>query len=131
MVEIRAYDDSIYDDIIFMLNTQSFDVSHVPKESMPAIGFVTYADGAPSAAGFLRRVEGGFAQLDGLVTNANLSGDIRSSSIDLVVENLLSEAKRLNLKGIIAFSRDTNTLIRAAAFGFKDIDQRVIVMSFV
>lgn len=101
-------------------------------DEMPAIGFVVYHDHIMTAMGFIRMVEGGYGQLDGLVTNPKQSPEIRSVSIDLLVSRLIYEAKEMELKSLIAFSKDKNTLLRSTTHGFvSQDDQHVIVLPLV
>lgn len=100
----------------------------VPEPSdMPEHGFVAYDEGQPVAAGFLRRVEGNYALVDSLVTNPDAPGVVRNQAIDMVVKHLLFKAKRLGLKHLIAFSVDTNTLMRSERHGFVRIPHAVII----
>jgi len=60
----------------------------------------------PVPAGFLRRVEPCYAQIDTLVSNAYCGSIMRHEGISKVVDALLADAKRLKLKGIIAHTAD-------------------------
>lgn len=103
--------------------------AHMPgNEEMPAIGFVAYAEEHPVAAGFIRRVEGGLGQLDGLTTNPWMPADLRSRGIDFVVETIIDEAKGLGIKNLMAFTSEPNVLIRSAKFGFVQSNHVVIAL---
>lgn len=82
--------------------------------------------GHPIACGFLRRLEGGFAQIDTLTSNKHFGSKIRHEGIVVVVDALILEAKRLKLTGILALTSDQGILDRAKALGFHDIPQYVI-----
>lgn len=97
----------------------------LPRE-YPAIGFIAYEGTYPIAAGFLRLVEGGTAILDSLVTNPAQSSELRSKSIDLVVENLIKKGKELGLSGIIAYTIEPNVLRRSTKHGFQELPHKVI-----
>ena len=116
----------------FMLESQSYlGITDIANDSLPAIGFVAIESGkayrVPVAAGFLRRVEGGFAQLDTLMSNAMRPAEIRHEAISMVVEELISEAKKLNLHGILATSKDESTIMRALALGFHVVEEQKLI----
>ncbi len=87
------------------------------------------ASGERLATAFLRMVEGGFAQLDGLCTNPAQPGEVRSQAIDKVVEHVISEAKSMGLKNIHAFSMDKNTLVRSLKHGFTATPHAMIALN--
>ncbi len=105
--------------------------SYLPSDDeMPAIGYVAYDKGYSVSMGFLRRVEGGFAQLDSLTTNPEASSNQRDIGIDLVVTQLIGKAKELKIKGIICTTRADGILKRAVdRFGFTALSDSVIALS--
>lgn len=78
--------------------------------------------------GFLRMVEGGYAQIDGLTSNANLSAPLRNAGVSTVVDALLDKAKSMKLKGIISFTQDNSVIRRAKLLGFRALQHTVIVL---
>lgn len=103
-------------------------ISTVNMQTLPKIGYIALLNKQPIAAGFLRRVEGGYAQLDTLVSNPYYGSLIRHEGIDKVVKALIDDAKDLKLHGIIAFSSDSGVLSRAETLGFTQINQSLIVL---
>lgn len=96
-------------------------------DELPELGFISFYNGIPVSAIFLRNVEGsGYGMIDSMVTDPRVDAEVRDCSNDLVVEKLLKEAKRLNYKKIIAFSTDKMTLTRANAFQFNVLPHSVI-----
>ena len=95
-------------------------------KTLPKIGYIAYLGKHPIAAGFLRRVEGGYAQLDTLVSNAHFGSQIRHKGIEMVVDTLLQDAKDLKLHGVIGFTNDPGILKRANSIGFKTLPQSLI-----
>jgi len=81
---------------------------------------------APIAAGFLRRVEGNYAQIDTLVSNPYFGSVIRHDGIKLVVDQLFEDAKALDVQTIIAFTGDEGILQRSKLLGFQVIPQQLI-----
>lgn len=112
-----------------MLKSQNYlDISHIEMQTLPKVGYITLLNDQPIAAGFLRRVEPHFAQLDTLVSNAYFGSQVRHEGINLVVAELLADAKRLKLKGIIALTEDKGILKRAKSLGFHTVEHTVIAL---
>ena len=95
---------------------------------LPQIGYIVEKDSYAVASGFLRVIEGNVAMLDSLVTHADCTPVDRDTAIDMVVQALISKAKELNIKQIIAFSRDKNTLERSLRHGFVRQDHAFIAL---
>lgn len=103
-------------------------ISTVNMQTLPKIGYLALLNKQPIAGGFLRRVEGGYAQLDTLVSNPYYGSLIRHEGIDKVVKALIEDAKDLKLHGIIAFSNDIGVLNRAETMGFTQLNHTLIVL---
>ena len=111
-----------------MLDWLAIRNHYLPSEDeMPTVGFVAKLDESPVAMGFIRRVEGSYGQLDGLVSNPSFPGDLRSQAIDIVVENIINKAKLMNLKSLTATSVDKFTLERSIKHGFVKLPHTVII----
>ncbi len=93
---------------------------------MPKIGYIVYKGKVAIAAGFLRRLEPCYAQIDTLCSNKFMGSIIRHEGIKTVVEALIDEAKRLKLEGLICHTRDAGVMKRAEALGFHTIDEKII-----
>lgn len=116
--------------LLEMLSSQKYNgMADINMKTLPKVGYIATMNGQPIAAGFLRRVEPCFAQLDTLVSNAYFGSTIRHLGVSSVVDALLNEAKRLKLKGIISLTGDKGTLERAKSLGFHVVDQTVIALS--
>ena len=107
-------------------HSKSYD--YIILETLPKIGYMVYSDTEYHyvAAGFLRMIEGGFCQIDTLVTNPNLTGDIRNAGLELVVDTLIEKAEALDLQGIVSYTTDNSVISRALGLGFKLLDHKVI-----
>ncbi len=115
-----------------LLETNDYlGISEVNMKTLPKIGYIALMGGYPIAAGFLRRVEGGYAQLDTLTSNKTFGSIIRHEGIKLVTDQLLQDAKDLRLKGIIAFSTDSGILDRACKIGFTPHKHSVITLKLI
>lgn len=97
-------------------------------KTLPKIGYMAYLGDQPIAAGFLRRVEGGFAQMDTFVSNPHFGSQVRHNGIDGVKQALLSEAKLLKLEGIIALTSDLGIIGRAVETGFNVLEAHKILV---
>lgn len=98
---------------------------------IPQVGYIAFNEKQPVAAAFLRKAEGGIAIFDGLITNPAAPSSARDVALDLAVSQLIEYAKQSGLKGIIAWSEDKNTLLRASRHGFVQSPQTVIMLSLV
>lgn len=113
-----------------MLKDREFlNINYVTMKSLPKIGYIALMHKQPIAAGFLRRVEGGYAQMDCLVSNPYFGAQIRHEGITKVVDSLIIEAKDLKLSGILALTSDEGVLKRAKAIGFQVVEQSLISKS--
>lgn len=116
--------------LLDMLKNQKYlEISTVSMKTLPKTGYIVLMNGHPIAAGFLRRLEGGYAQIDGLTSNPHFGSRIRHEAIDLVVENLISDAKTLKLKGILALTKEQSIVNRAKDKGFQVVEQVVLAIS--
>lgn len=110
-----------------ILNSQKYlGISEIKMKTLPKIGYIALLNKQPIAAGFLRRVEPSFAQIDTLCSNAMFGSKIRHIGITKVVDALLQDAKSLKLDGILALTKDEGTINRALSLGFHIVDQKVI-----
>jgi hypothetical protein len=118
--------------IIELHNSQNYmSIEQITMQNLPRIGYVAIMGGHPIACGFLRRVEGGFAQIDTLASNAFFGSKIRNDGITLIVDELINEAKRLKLRGIISMTNDQGVMTRAKAIGFHEVQQSIIALPIV
>lgn len=113
-----------------------------PINEMPHLGYLVHnlqsedlvhnlQGGHFIAAGFIRRVEGSFGLFDSLVTNPDSTPEERNSALDIVVNQLLTEAKARGMKKLIAFSEDKNTLLRSERFGFVKLSHTLIALDIL
>ena len=115
--------------LLDILSSQDYDgISDITMRTLPKIGYIATMNGTPIAAGFLRRVEPCYAQLDTLCSNKHFGSIIRHAGISKVVTELLDEAKRLKLEGVIAHTEDEGILARAKSIGFHVIPQTIIAI---
>lgn len=91
----------------------------VPGSELPRLGYMIPG----VAAAFLRRVEGGYALMDSLVTNPHVSSNTRHKALESLYDIILQEP---SIKGIIGFTVDESTLMRAKARGFKQLQHTVL-----
>lgn len=101
----------------------------VPSEDdFPKIGFIIQHEGQFICCNFLRMVEGGYAQLDGMTSNPAIPAKLRDIANDLITCALLKAAKELKVKRIIAYSQDKNTLLRSYRHGFVEQPHTLIAI---
>lgn len=97
--------------------------TEITMRDLPKIGYIALLGKQPIAAGFLRRVEPNYAQLDTFVSNPYFGSQIRHVAMTKIVNSLLEEAQDLELRGIIAFTTDESIISRAKDNGFVVIEQ--------
>lgn len=110
-----------------MLGSQGF-TQPINMRELPKVGFISFIGKHAIAAGFLRKVEGGYALLDGLTSNAQFGSQFRHIGISKVVNELILTAKQLKLKGIIATTSDESIIKRAKTEGFQVLNEVVMSM---
>ena len=135
MIETLTYNPKMFESIVLMHKSQGYpDMQCITIDSLPALGTVAFDfkedNGKPVAAAFLRMVEGGYAQIDTLVSNAATPSEMRHEGISKCVDKLIQEAKNLKLHGILATTKDETTITRALSLGFHVVtDHKVIALS--
>jgi len=127
LVEIKEFLPIHLEKLIEMHAKQkSPTTSFITLDTLPKIGFIVCNEKEYVAAGFLRRLEGGFGQLDTFVTNPESSPKDRNDALNLLAERLINEAKALELRGIYAISSDVSVVCRAVATGFRLLDKVIV-----
>lgn len=112
-----------------MLSSNSYEgISNITKKTLPKIGFIVFLDKTPIAAGFLRRLEPCYAQIDTLVSNKYLGALVRHEGITKIVDALIAEARVLKLEGIIAHTDRLDIIQRAKEIGFHQVQQQIIAL---
>lgn len=113
------------------------DHAHLPTaEELPELGLVASygadnesGDRIPVAAGFLRHVEGGYAQFDGLATNPDYPASIRHECLDAVINHALKVAAALGIHRILFMSVDDSTIKRSQKYGFVKLPHTLYALS--
>ena len=127
-LNIQPFKFKHYKDLISLLESNNYpDVHNITYKTLPKVGNITYLGKQPIACGFLRRLEPCFAQIDTLTSNKFFGSEIRHLGIDMVVNALIEDAKRLKLQGIVAHTGDDGILKRAQTMGFRILPQTIIV----
>ena len=104
-------------------NALNIDIS---MKDLPKIGYICYLGKQPVAAGFLRRVEPNHAQLDTFLSNPYFGSQIRHQGMSMVTDTLLNAAKELELRMVIALTKDESILSRAKDNGFLVVNQTIL-----
>lgn len=76
-----------YEDVCYWWSQH--DWSQLPRDALPKTGFIV--EGV--AAGFLYKTDSQFAILEFIISNKNAKKEDRKQAVDLVVKNLIDEAK--------------------------------------
>lgn len=127
---VRPYSTDDFNNLVYLHALRDApDQFTIATDNVPEIGFVAEYNNYPVCMGFLRMVEGGYAQIDSLVTNPSFNSDIRHNGIVNVAERLITTAKSLGLSGIISYTADLNIIVRSEALGFKVLTHTVIALN--
>lgn len=105
-----------------------FNVSKL-FEGLPKLGRLVFDEEGAIAAAFLRKMEGNYYLLDGLIADPKSSGKRRYRALDLAVEAVIREAKRKKCSRILAYSEDTGTLKRSLRHGFYTLPDTLICLA--
>lgn len=129
-LEIKEYSPIYFDALRRLHSTRnSPTTSFLSSETLPKIGFVVSNETEYVAFGFLRRLEGGYAQLDTFVTNPDSSSENRNEALNLLAARLIQEAKALELRGVYVLTSDETVYKRAVATGFQLLPQVIVGMT--
>lgn len=96
-------------------------------DELPRIGYVVYEEDMFIAAGFLRQCEGGYGMFDSYVTNPAMPPGVRNEALEMITKRLIKAATKAEVKHVISFSLDLNTIQRAERHGFAQTEHRVLV----
>jgi hypothetical protein len=107
-------------------NSDSY--GYLSMKTLPKLGYIVMIGKQPIAAGFLRRLEPCYGQIDTLVSNPMFGSIIRHKAIDLLVNELIRDAYRLKLQGILGITQDNGTINRALSMGFTMINQTLMAL---
>lgn len=96
-------------------------------EELPEVGFVVYEEDFFIAAGFLRKCEGGYGMMDSYITDPKMPPLLRNQALDMITKRLVKAAKSLQMKQVVGFCLDGNTISRSQRHGFVLTEHKVIV----
>jgi len=131
-IHIYPFSQTDVQDLVQMHLDNNSPFSNMHLEALPKTGFIVRShDGKPIAAGFLRLVEGGTAQLDTLITNPSMTSQERNDGLDLLVQTLIITAKSMNIIGLMCTSTVQSILMRSQKYGFTPLKTTVIVLSLI
>lgn len=130
-MNIHKFESKHMQDLIDMHKSQEHpNIKAITKANIPRVGYIVYDDfNTPVCAGFLRRIEGKYAQIDTLVTNSQCSSSLRHDGLEVLIKAIINEAKSRKIKGLISTTTDTGTLMRAIRVGFSKAPHTVITLS--
>lgn len=88
---------------------------------LPLTGFIV----ENTAVGFLYKSDSSICWIEWLVSNSKVDKEIRSAALDLVIDNLLSEAKAWGAKAVFTSVDNPKLLERYKKHGFQVSDTNV------
>lgn len=103
--------------------------AYIPTiNEMPKLGYIAFDGKVPVAFVFLRKVEGGYGQIDGLTTNPGCSASQRDQGIRLVIDKLLATCRKTSIFNVLVLSKEENTLMRSHEYGFEKLPLTVMAV---
>lgn len=123
----RKYKETDFTSIIQMHALR--DLPYPNSNELPQIGCIIKENDTPIVAAFLRRVEGGYAQIDTLISNPNVDKSLRDIAIDKCLKLLVNCAKTLKLRGLVSFCEVPASITRAEKHGFKQLNHKLMGIS--
>lgn len=93
---------------------------------LPKLGYLVYQDDHLVAAGFMRQCEGGYGMFDSYLTDPRAPSKLRDQALEMITKSLISKAKDIGVRHLIAFSVDEHTLIRSQRHGFVLLDHKLL-----
>ncbi len=88
---------------------------------LPEFGLVATKHDIPVAAGFLRKIEGGYAMLDSYITNPDFGSSDRHRALDIITDKLIKISRHNSVTKLIAFTQDREIYVRSLNHDFTDI----------
>lgn len=87
-------------------------------KEIPSFALMAYNGENLVAFGGVRRVEGDIGMLDSFITNPEIDPQIRHIALDKITAKMIRLAAFYEVKMLLAFSEDGNTITRAETHGF-------------
>lgn len=129
MVEIKEFTLIYFEDLKRLhAKQQSPTTDFIFVDTLPKIGVVVLAESKPISFGFLRLLEGGFGQIDTIVTDPDAVAEDRHQALNLITENLVNTAKSIGLRGVYGITQHEAIIKRAISLGFNGTVQIVFSM---
>ena len=93
------------------------------EETLPKLGYIASEGSIVVAICFLRKMEGGFAMIDTLVSNKDLASEFRHLGVQAVVDAVIAAARNQGIKGLICLTSDEGVFKRAMGMGFTSLNK--------
>ena len=127
MVNITPFKHKHLKSLLELLASNDYKgISLITTKTLPKIGYLATLGDQPIACGFLRKVEPCYGQIDTLTSNKYFGSEIRHAGINLVVESLIMDARRLKMEGLICHTQDEGIIKRAHSMGFHMVNELII-----
>jgi hypothetical protein len=106
---------------------KSQNMTEKDGKNLPKYGILIAYRDFIIAAGFLRRIEGDHAMLDGYITNSTAPAELRNKALDILTQRLLMYAKKHSIKRVMAFTDVPNIAVRANKFGIQSMPHNFLL----
>lgn len=93
---------------------------------LPEHGYLVVENNQAICAGFIRQVEGGYGLIDSFISNPEMIAMKRHEGLNLLIDQLLSDALKRGMKQVLATTTDAHTIERALSRGFEKLPHTTI-----
>lgn len=101
------------------------------KFFIPKFGLMAYDGRDRVCAGFMRICEGNVGLFDSLVSDPAIHKDVRSEAVDLIIDSVVKEGKKMGLLSIIGLTVIPSLMERITKkHGFFKSESAVMVLNF-
>lgn len=98
----------------------------VPQDHLPEIGFISWKNTTPIAAGFLYKTDSKFGVMEWLLADIKSDTADRDQALDLVLQALFNAAKENNIKSIYTTTNHKRLIERYKANGCIPCDENTV-----
>lgn len=95
----------------------------VPLDHLPELGFVSYVDEQPAAAGWIYRTDSAFCLFEFVVANPDVRGEPRGLALAALTEEAIKAALAFDFKTIFTSVSNPSLICRLEAKGFSQADR--------
>jgi hypothetical protein len=94
----------------------------VPQESLSSLGVVVESEGKPVVMAWLYTTEGGFAWIEGMISDPFTTASIRTEAVNLLLEELEILAKQKQVTTLLVASKKKGLMEKLIAKQYHHVE---------